>query len=103
MADFLFHFELSAIEQDSGSVVFERSESTRGRLDGLDLGTVSFARCVSDSIPEVAQDLWQVPPKHLRHFDHRLDSAVHSSVVPVVKEPFSGSRINVSPELPVAS
>ena len=65
MARFRVELELSAEEEDSGAIVEEVTEATRGRFEGLDAAVEAFGGAVADAVAEPGQDVFESFVDHL--------------------------------------
>ena len=75
MARFRVELELSTEEEDSGAVVEEVTEATRGRFQGLDAAVEAFGGAVADAVAEPGQDVVEPLVDHLGRLLDRLELA----------------------------
>ena len=75
MARFRVELELSAEEEDSGAVIEEVTEATRGRFQGLDAAVEAFGGAVADAVAEPGQDVVEPLVDHLGRLLDRLELA----------------------------
>ena len=67
-----FEVEFPAEEEDSGSVVFEDTETASGGLERLDAAVETFGGSVADAVPKPSQNIVQTFLKHVCNFDDGL-------------------------------
>ncbi len=67
-----FDVEFPAEEEDSGSVVFEDTETASGGLERLDAAVETFGGSVADAVAKPSQNIGQTFLKHVGNFDDGL-------------------------------
>ena len=67
-----FEVEFPAEEENSGSVVFEDTETASSGLERLDAAVDTFGRSVADVVSKPGQNICQTFLKHVGNFDDGL-------------------------------
>ena len=80
-----FEVKLSAVEEDSRSVVFKGAKAAGICFEGLDAAVEAFADCVGDVMLEVRQHVRKPLLDHLRNLHYRLQTAATSPGIPILE------------------
>jgi len=87
------------VKVDRRLEVLDVAEPPRRLLDPLDGGIDGLEACVGEPVPQVGQDVWEVPVNQLRHRRHRGQPAVSGPPEPAGEEGQGSATIGVVPEL----
>ena len=87
------------MEVDRGLEVLAIAEPVGALLDRLDLGVEPLTHRIGDPMPEVGQDVGQVPLEQARHLDARREPRVRRPEIPAGPVPLGPAPATVAPEV----
>ena len=93
-----FEVELSAVEEDSCSVVVKGTKASGICFEGLDTAVEAFTDGVGDVMLEVRQHVRKPFFDHSGDLHHRLQTAATGPGIPVLEIGLRTTRVAVRPE-----